>query len=58
MNNGLSNMNLGEIMKTALEGPHGPLALAITGILAAFGMYMYYTTGEVPDAQEIEKEVV
>ncbi len=58
MNNGLSNMNLGEIMKTALEGPHGPLALAITGILAAFGMYLYYTTGEIPDTQDVEKEVV
>ena len=58
MNNGLSNMNLGEIMKTAIEGPHGPLALTITGILVAFEMYMYYMTGEVPDAQEIEKEVV
>ncbi|MBQ8030894.1 MAG: hypothetical protein IJ260_05120 [Butyrivibrio sp.] len=38
MNNGLSNMNLGEIMKTAIEGPHGPLALTITGILIAFGI--------------------
>ena len=58
MNNLLANVNLGEIVKKTLEGPHGPLAMVITGILVAFGVYMHYTTSEVPVTQEIKKEVV
>ncbi len=58
MNNSLSELGIGTIIKTALEGPHGPLALAIAGILAAFGMYMSYTTGESFDPGDDVKEEV
>ncbi len=58
MNNRLADINLGEIVKVALEGQHAPLALAIGGILTAFTIYMSYTLGETIDIQEVEKEVI
>ncbi len=57
MNNNLSNIGVENIVKSALEGPYGPLALAIGGILAALAMYMSYTTGVNCDVQDVEKEV-
>ena len=44
MNNELKNINLGEVINTAMEGPYGPLAIAVIGIVAVFSIYMSYTT--------------
>ena len=44
MNNDLKNINLGEVVKSAVEGPYGPLAIAVIGIVAVFSIYMSYTT--------------
>lgn len=57
MNESLSDMGLGVLAKTALEGPHGALAIAVMGILAAFGLYMSYTTGYSLDEDVRDEEV-
>ncbi len=44
MNNELKNINLGEVINSAMEGPYGPLAIAVIGIVAVFSIYMSYTT--------------
>ena len=44
MNNELKNINLGEVINTAMEGPYGPLAIAVIGIVTVFSIYMSYTT--------------
>ena len=44
MNNEIKNLNLGEVLNSAMEGPYGPLAIAVIGIVAVFSIYMSYTT--------------
>ena len=44
MNNEIKNLNLGEVLNSAMEGPYGPLAIAVIGIVAVFRIYMSYTT--------------
>ncbi len=45
MDKELMDINLGEIIGSAMGGgPYGPLAIAVIGIVAVFGIYMSYTS--------------
>lgn len=44
MDKELMDINLGEIIGSAMERPYGPLAIAVIGIVAVFGIYMSYTS--------------
>ena len=44
MNNISNNINLGEVINSVMKGPHGPLAIAVIGIVAVFSIYMSYLT--------------
>ncbi len=47
MDNELKNIDLGKVINSAMEGPYGPLAIAVLGIVAVFGIYMFHSA-ELP----------
>lgn len=56
MNNEITNMGMETLIKTALEGPHGALAIAVAGIVAVFGIYLTHMTIEPVTGEEGEEE--
>ena len=56
MNNEITSIGTETLIKTALEGPHGALAIAVAGIVTVFGIYLKHMTSEPMAVDEGEEE--
>lgn len=56
MNESITNIGMETFIKTALEGPHGSLAIVVAGIVAVFGLYLSHTAGATFNVDEREED--